>query len=480
MEETKLNSNDWEILTDNGWKSFTGVIKNENIKSVKLKFDDGTELICSENHELLTYRNEFIYANESAYKKIKSINGYKKVVSVTKNGLIDAYDVTSVDGGRYITNDVVSHNCNLLTEFWASVYPIISSSKKSKVIMASTPRDTSGLFYKLYDGSIKQNNNWASMKIKWDEVPGRDEKWKRETMASLENPNLWRREFEVEFDEVGESALNIELFEQMRSTVLEPKYILEDGCYKIWEDPNDERCYVVGVDIAEGIGRDSSCIQILDITEPRQIIQVASYNNNKIAPAEFTAKLYEILDQWGRPHAMIERNNCGSQVVDNLKRNFGYENIVSWGSKEAHRKNMQLGMVSHINTKHKCIMNMRHWMLESKSVVINDLSTVLELRDFTRYKNGTWAAKANSHDDRVMSLAWALMMLSDEIVDKYYEVLERDEFRMPMVIKPLDYGVKYLVRQNYENESAMPSFMGGEIDLDPDLEDLKSGGWRNL
>ena len=54
---------------------------------------------------------------------------------------------------------------NMLESFWSSVFPIISSSKKSKIIMASTPRDTSGLFYKLYQQSISEDlsNVWKSM-----------------------------------------------------------------------------------------------------------------------------------------------------------------------------------------------------------------------------------------------------------------------------------------------------------------------------
>ncbi len=369
---------------------------------------------------------------------------------------------------------------NLLDEFWASVYPIISSSKKSKIIMASTPRDTSGLFYKLYDASVRGTNNWKSLKIKWDEVPGRDEKFKKDTMASIGDANVWRREYEVEFDEVGESALDADAFENMKSSARDPIYLLEDGCYKIWNTPNDERSYVAGVDIAEGLGRDSSCIQILDITEPRNIIQVACYNNNKISPSEFSSKLFDILDQWGRPYALIERNNCGAQVVDNLRKNYDYENIVSWGLKQASRKNEQLGMISHHNTKWRCIENLRHWMLKTKSVHINDMNTVLELKDFTRYKNGIWGAKANCHDDRVMSLAWALMILYDEIVERYYEVLERDEYKKPMVINELDLGVKYLVKSDYDNMNTLPTYFGMEKDKDPDMDDLIISGWKML
>jgi hypothetical protein len=85
---------------------------------------------------------------------------------------------------------------NMLNEFWASVYPIISSSKKSKIIMASTPRDTSGLFYRLYDESIKEKNNWVNMRVIWNEVPGRDEKWAEDTRGGMADPTAWKREFE--------------------------------------------------------------------------------------------------------------------------------------------------------------------------------------------------------------------------------------------------------------------------------------------
>ena len=133
---------------------------------------------------------------------------------------------------------------NMLNEFWASIYPIISSSTKSKIIMASTPRDTSGLFYKLYNGSVKGDNEWVHMKVLWSEVPGRNEKWKQQTMASLVDPAMWNREFECEFDEVGESALDHEMFDQMKRYTFEPLYTLDDGHYNLWEQPNEEKIYV--------------------------------------------------------------------------------------------------------------------------------------------------------------------------------------------------------------------------------------------
>mgnify|MGYP001295501093 CR=1 FL=1 len=64
-----------------------------------------------------------------------------------------------------------------------------------------------------------------------------------------------------------------------------------------------------------------------DLTE---IEQVAVYHDNKISPYNFTTKLLDILQQWGSPPALIERNNCGAQVVDALRNVHGYENIVNF------------------------------------------------------------------------------------------------------------------------------------------------------
>ena len=61
-----------------------------------------------------------------------------------------------------------------------------------------------------------------------------------------------------------------------------------DGYLKIWKLPEDDRVYVMGVDTAEGVGLDSSVVQVLDITDLNKIEQVACYANNRIDPTSFT------------------------------------------------------------------------------------------------------------------------------------------------------------------------------------------------
>jgi hypothetical protein len=378
---------------------------------------------------------------------------------------------------------------NMMSEFWSSVYPIISSSKKAKIIIASTPKDTSGLLYELYDASVKGENNWANMKVLWSDVPGRDEKWKKDTMAALGDPAIFSREFECAFDEVGESAIDQNLFDDMRKQTIQPLYVLDDGTYHLWEKPNPDKIYVAGVDVSEGVGKDASVVQVLDITEPTRIKQVAVYHNNKISPTEFTPKLREILQHWGDPLAMIERNNCGAQVVDNLKREFSYENIVNWGvDRVASRKSTVLGIISHTNTRYHGIMNQRYWVNTVKTLQLNDVNTVLEMKDFIKTKSGKWEAKHGAHDDRVMSLVWALMILHEDLVNVYFDVVEKDEFGKPRVIKTMDYGIRYFNNplSIYTNEKdgiggdAMPMVFGGINSDNTDMDDLINGGWKPL
>jgi hypothetical protein len=375
---------------------------------------------------------------------------------------------------------------NLLNEFWASVYPIISSSTKSKIIMASTPRDTSGLFYKLYSGSLKNENNWNSMKITWDEVPGRTERWKRETISSLGDPDVFKREFECEFDDVGESIIASSYFEKLKARCSDAPFIYMDGRYKMWETPQADHLYAVGVDISEGVGKDYTVAQILDITDLRQITQVAQYSNNTITPSEFTSKLNEILQHWGNPVVLIERNNCGAQVVDNLRKDFLYENIVSYGARELGRTKVPLGIISHSNTKYDCISNQRYWINTLEAVQINDILTIEELRDFVRMPNGSWRAKSGKHDDKVMALSWCLMILSDKIVSRYFEVLAVDENNKPMKLRPFDYGVgghtspsSMYNNEKYGDISALPTLFGAS-QVDDDIAELRSQGWEYL
>lgn len=374
---------------------------------------------------------------------------------------------------------------HLVEPFWNSVYPIISSSKKSKIFIASTPNGTENLFFKLYSGASNSKNGWSAERIDWWEVPGRDEAWKNQTIQTMGSEEVFRQEFGNEFLETGESVLDEEIMNRLEMTVRSPIHVLEDGQYNIYENPKPhERIYSVGVDVGEGVGQASSVVQIFDITDLTQIRQAAVYRSNIINPYNFTAKLHELLQHWGSPLALIERNNCGAQVVDNLSNIFQYENIVTYNNvkKIDHTRK---GVIAHTNTKYKGVMNMRYWVNELQSVILHDSQTLHELKNFVRYPNGTWKARegADLHDDTVMSMIWSLMILENTVAEMYFTINQRDDNGRPLSLTPIyDYqdtdSTLSIIDDTFDGSSSfLPVHMGMDSVYN-DISDLESNGWE--
>jgi len=421
---------------------------------------------------------------------------YGKTSMVLGNGSSIGISTTSSDAGRgdscnvLILDELAFIDDGMVQDFWKSVYPIISSSKKSKIFVASTPNGTGNLFHELYSGAMEDSNGWKAERVDWWEVPGRDEEWKDKTIRSLGSREFFDQEFGNVFLQSGESSLSDKLFEQLKGGVKDPEFLFENGKYKIWEEPNEKNIYVVGVDVAEGVNSNYSVVQILDVTNLKEIKQVAIYADNQITPFNFITKLLEILQQWGMPPVLIERNNCGAQIVDQLKITHNYENIVNYAPK-INSQQMSIkrpGVIAHTNTKYKGVTNMRYWLNELNVVKLFDRDTVFELKNFVRYPNGTWAARQGDYnDDRVMSLIWALMALENEVCEKYFDIIEYDANRRPLVLKLLDYGIRHFIKPssylNNErggfNNNEMPAIMNrGDDNPIIEIEDLQAQGWK--
>jgi len=426
---------------------------------------------------------------------------YGKTSMTLANGSSVGISTTSSDAGRgdscncLVLDELAFIDNHLVESFWKSVYPIISSSKKSKIFIASTPNGTGNLSHDLYTNAIRGKNNGCASRIDWWEIPGRDDKWKQETITSLGSTEIFDQEFGCQFIETGESVLDEELVRKCSLTIRDPEHIFDDGMYKVWSLPNPERIYTVGVDISEGVGEAASVVQIFDITDLTEIEQVAVYHNNTISPYNFTTKLLEILYQWGTPPALIERNNCGAQVVDTLKNVHGYTNIVNYTPSKKQQYDRP-GVIAHTNTKYKGVINMKYWLTEIYSVVLHDTNTLEELKTFVRYPNGTWkAAKGmNIQDDRVMSLIWSLMILETTITEQFFDVVQLDKHNKPSIIEKgySDESMFSGSLSTYTNElltdgySTLPIFidsetLGGAGENTPqshEIDDLQEQGWK--
>ena len=218
-------------------------------------------------------------------------------------------------------------------EFVKSIMPVISSSKKTKIFMISTPNGTSNHFYKTYSGAERGENGWNHEKIDWWEVPGRDEQWKQDAISDLGSIDAFNQEYGNLFIETGETAINKEIIAEFRTMAKLPE-IFNSTEYKVWESPDPKGIYVMGLDVSDGVGGAASCIQGLNVTDLTNITQAFTYWNKFLDTSHFALEAFNIAKQWGKPHMLIERNNMGGEVINYLRgQPYNYERLVGYDSK---------------------------------------------------------------------------------------------------------------------------------------------------
>ena len=119
-------------------------------------------------------------------------NGSKILAASTSASAVrgGSYNVIFLDEFAFIPNHIAD-------QFFASVYPTISSGQKTKVIIVSTPRGMNH-FYRMWHDAERGKNEYIPTDVHWSEVPGRDAVWKEQTIANT-SEQQFRVEFECEF-----------------------------------------------------------------------------------------------------------------------------------------------------------------------------------------------------------------------------------------------------------------------------------------
>lgn len=88
----------------------------------------------------------------------------------------------------------------VISEYWASVIPTMSSLANSQIIVSSTPRGTSGKFYEIVESALKKTEGWVLNRVDWWQVPGHDEKWLEKERKKMMDDDLFEREYKLSFE----------------------------------------------------------------------------------------------------------------------------------------------------------------------------------------------------------------------------------------------------------------------------------------
>lgn len=407
-------------------------------------------------------------------------NGSSLMISATSSDAIRGFTVDAL-----IFDEAAHIDEHLLQEFWSSIKPTISANPDARLLISSTPNSIGNLFFDLWEKAISGVNiGWGTLSVKWDEIPGRTKEWAEAERREL-GDDKFEQEYECKFLESGGSNIPEDLYNELQAECINPRIELPqfEG-YKIYKEPDlENRLYVAGVDIAEGVGKCNSTIQVLDVTDMTKIEQVAVYANNMIGPNEFARQLNEIMKHWGKPPLAIERNNTGGGVViTHMDKDYNYPCLINFAHKQGRIEYGHLkGITSSTNTKSLGVYNMFYFLKTHRRVKLHDMATLTELNTFVKHKNERWARKSESYlDDRVDALIWALIAVHENVATQYFTISMWDDNKKPFALEPLYeiYGKKDGVRFGHkDNNWGVDNIIMPAGDFDPSMAEMFDAGW---
>ena len=287
--------------------------------------------------------------------------------------------------------------------FFTGVYPVITSGKDSKVIITSTANGMNNMFYKVYQGAVNKSNEFVATRVDWWQVPGRDEKWKEQTIA-----NTSERQFAQEFgnDFFGTSKTLIDGNVLMGLLSQKPKSITYNEAFRVYEEPQPERNYALCVDTSKGRGQDYSAFCVIDYTNVKEMKQVATFYDNKYSPLLLPDVIYKIGKAYNNATIFVETNEgYGLLIAKELQYELDYDNMFN----ESAIKQSGLGLTMTKKVKRLGCSHLKD-LIEQGNLQIVDENTITEIVNFVEDGN-SYAATEGNHDDLVMCLvifAWAI------------------------------------------------------------------------
>jgi hypothetical protein len=330
-------------------------------------------------------------------------NGSKIIAAATSSSAIRGKSVSFL----YIDETAFVENWD---EFFSAVMPTISSGKTTKILLTSTPNGLNH-FYKTCNGAREGTNGYKFVEVTWEDVPGRDDEWKQETLASMDfDTQKFSQEYSCEF--LGSSNTLIDGGKLKTLVSLTP--IKEGQGISMYVEPEKEHAYACVVDVSRGKGLDYSAFQIIDVSE-MPYKQVCVFRDNFVTPVEYAEIIYRTASLYNEATTLIEINDIGEQVSELLHYEFEYENILFTESAGRAGRRISGGFSKGVDKGIRTTKTVKSigcsilkLLIEQEQLIINDHNTIEELSRFSR-KGSSYEAESGSHDDLVMCLvlfAW--------------------------------------------------------------------------
>lgn len=343
-------------------------------------------------------------------------NGCKVLAAATSSSAIRGKSISLL----YIDEAAFVENWD---EFFASVFPTISSGETTKILFTSTPNGLNH-FYKTCTGAKEGTNGYQYVEVPWQMVPGRNEAWKNETLGAMDfDYEKFAQEFECAW--LGSSGTLISGAVLKTLTAQRP-LSSTDGLTTYFLPEKDHR-YVMTCDVSHGKGLDYSAFQVIDVTQ-MPYNQVCVYKSNVTPPAEYTQTIHQTSLQYNNAVILVEINDIGLTVADALYIDYESDNLIfteKAGPKgkrisAGFNKNAERGLKQTAVTK-TVGCSLLKLLIEQYQLIINDHDTIYELSRFSK-KNASYEAEPGAHDDLVMALVLFAWMSNQQYFKDFTDI----------------------------------------------------------
>jgi hypothetical protein len=347
-------------------------------------------------------------------------NGSKILAASTSASAVrgGSYNIIFLDEFAFIPNHIAD-------QFFASVYPTISSGQSTKVIIVSTPHGMNH-FYRMWHDAERGMNEYVPTDVHWSEVPGRDDKWKAQTIS-----NTSEQQFKVEFECEFLGSVDTLIAPSKLKSLVYDKPIKQNKGLDVYEESKEDRDYVITVDVARGVGNDYSAFVVFDITTfPHKI--VAKYRNNEIKPMLFPSIIHEVAKAYNNAFVLCEVNDVGDQVASIIQYDLEYQNLLMCSMRGRagqivgqgfSGKKTQLGLKMSKTVKKVGCLNLKT-MIEEDKLFFNDYEIISELTTFIQ-KHNSFEAEEGCNDD----LAMCLVIYAWLVAQDYFKELTDQDVR---------------------------------------------------
>ena len=418
------------------WKTFY----TPHTRSVVIAHDSAT------SDALFTMSKNFIDRMSEDFKPELIRSNAKEVKFSHNDSGFRLYTAGSPEAGRGTTPTIL--HCSECA-FWqsdekilAGLFQGVSSADGTEIILESTANGATGAFYRMWKAAERGENDYVPIFLPWfmtkeytmtppDNFQRNLEEEELSEEYDLDNGQLWWRrmkigeggesKFRQEYPSTAEEAFvvsgknvfNVEKLNKLETKA--PKSLREfditmssweekrEGNLSIWESPGFDEKFIIGADVALGVGQDYSAAVVLN--KGRQVVAV--YRDNRVDPAMFGRDLFYLGRYYNNALLAVESNSMGISTLQKLKEmkyvNLYYQTQIANLTDE---DGVRLGFRTTSASKPAIISNLKNW-IDNDEVAIWSSDIVSELRDYVSDDKGKTNASRGSTDDTVMSLAIA-------------------------------------------------------------------------